>query len=144
MSPRCKNSTSSDPKPPKNLFVIDGDTVRIRLDDNHTTIVNRSDLIKAMSYRWRARKHHRQIYAVTTVGRVPKTATYSLHTLISGAKPGQVTHHINGNGLDNRFENLQPMSKDAHNQFHHRNSLKIKYAPVDPVTRSVSPQTPAP
>jgi len=55
-------------------------------------------------HHWYAHHQRGRWYAiaVTTQGdKVP------LHRIITGARPGQVVDHINGNGLDNRRANLR-------------------------------------
>ncbi len=42
----------------------------------------------------------------------------SMHRLITGAKPGQVVHHINGNGIDNRRANLKVTIQSLHAKDH--------------------------
>lgn len=40
------------------------------------------------------------------------------HRLVVDAEPGEIVHHINGDKLDNRPENLQVMSQSEHVRLH--------------------------
>ena len=56
-------------------------------------------------YNWKASKHGYIWYARRTV---PNQASAVLmHRLILGAKKGEITDHINGDGLDNQRHNLR-------------------------------------
>jgi hypothetical protein len=46
-------------------------------------------------------------YALARVGRRPDRSTIYMHALIAGARPD----HANGDGLDNRRENLRPATR---------------------------------
>lgn len=41
-----------------------------------------------------------------------------LHRLLTDAEPGYEVHHINGNPLDNRRENLEVLTPEAHRARH--------------------------
>ncbi len=82
------------------------DTTTIKLNDEYTTIVN-SDTFERLRldrFKWRPQVHKRagKVYAVAYCGTM-----ISLHRLITGAVKGQFVDHINGNGLDNRDENIR-------------------------------------
>jgi len=78
-------------------------------------------------FHWRPRQYRRCIYAVTKVGKVPNRITFNMHRLIAKTPFGMVCHHINGNPMDNRRENLVNMSKKAHTLLHANNKICIKF-----------------
>jgi hypothetical protein len=49
--------------------------------------------------------------------------------------PEEVVHHINGDRLDNRIENLQLMSFEEHSFLHHKDDIR----PRDKVTGRLMP-----
>lgn len=46
-----------------------------------------------------------------------------MHRQILNSQPGQRTHHINGDGLDNRRANIIPCSRSEHATIHPRRSI---------------------
>jgi len=93
-------------------------------------LVDKSDLPLLTLYKWRTYPHHNTWYAET---RINKTNVY-MHRMILGLRPndGIQVDHINGNGLDNRHQNLR-MATPAQNQ-HNQKKLRggtSKYKGVD-------------
>ena len=72
------------------------------------TIVDDEDYFLAAQVKWRPIKNRHVIYAGRQIleksGRRP---FFWLHRVITGALPGQIVDHINGDGLDNRRANLR-------------------------------------
>lgn len=68
---------------------------------------------KLLSRNWSIRRNGKySSYAVAWVdGKCVR-----MHRLIMGALPGQIVDHINGDGLDNRRENLRIVSRAQNNQ----------------------------
>jgi hypothetical protein len=87
-------------------FVIDGLCIEIDEADR-AVMVGRS---------WRVCKRGvKQYLAWSTTERGTKKTIY-MHRLFAGAKPGQVVDHVNGNGLDNRRENLRIVTITENNR----------------------------
>jgi len=61
--------------------------------------IDKEDLTRIKQYKWCLTNG----YAITRI----KSKFLSLHRLILGQKQGYLTDHINGNGLDNRKQNLR-------------------------------------
>ena len=53
-----------------------------------------------------------------------------LHRLVAKAKPGEIVDHINGNGLDNRRENLRIASHQMNRANCNRKNCTSKYVGV--------------
>src|ERR1700678_616633 len=61
------------------------------------------DMVLLFNYRWNIVKRGRGLYAFSKSGGKP----IYMHQLILPAPKGKMVDHINGNGLDNRRENLR-------------------------------------
>ncbi len=71
---------------------------------NIATLIDDEDYDRVVKYKWHLSKRNNLKYAVSSRG----TNNYiKLHRLILDAKENQLIDHINGNGLDNRKENLR-------------------------------------
>lgn len=70
---------------------------------NLYTVVDASDTELVSAYKWQVKHDGKQTYARTVIN----GKQVQLHRLIMGAQPGQRVDHINGNGLDNRRQNLR-------------------------------------
>lgn len=66
-------------------------------------IIDQEDSFLAFDHNWRVRKHRNTEYAFFWEG---KRRIY-MHRVIMAPNPGEFVDHINGNGLDNRRENLR-------------------------------------
>ena len=58
-------------------------------------------------HKWHVFKQYNTFYAMSHERTKEKTIGHYMHRLITKAQPGQIVDHINGNGLDNRKENLR-------------------------------------
>lgn len=77
-------------------------------------LIDDADLEKVAAHRWHTKRKASQpgaYYAQTTVrvtsGRAGKKSSFQLHRYILDAPPDVVVDHRNGDGLDNRRENLR-------------------------------------
>lgn len=80
----------------------------INLGNGHKAIVDLEDLPKLSLFRWFAEKRGNVYYAGTS--KTKKTLGKKLcmhHEVLGKSPPGMEIDHINGNGLDNRKENLR-------------------------------------
>ncbi len=85
--------------------------------DVHIVLFDAADAALVSRYSWRAAPGRNTIYAQTSIGLRPKRTTLSMHRLLCPEWPE--IDHKNGNGLDNRRENL----RDARG-YNHVNTAK--------------------
>lgn len=78
----------------------------IELTQGKAAIVDDGDFEELSKYKWYAFKNKNIWYAA----RSNKRRNVYMHREIAGAPKGAVVDHINGNGLDNRHENLRVCS----------------------------------
>lgn len=77
--------------------------------DGASVLVDDSDLLLVSEFLWTTRAafgDRKTAYAFRS-RRAGDSLPAAMHRLIMGAKPGQIVDHRNGNGLDNRRENLR-------------------------------------
>ena len=88
-------------------------TLTIPLTRDKVAIIDADSLPIIAGYRWYAAKpkaHHgnRRTWYAQAIARVDgKSTTVLMHRLIIGAEKGEKVDHKNGNGLDNRRDNLR-------------------------------------
>jgi hypothetical protein len=91
------------------------ETMEIPLTRGQVAIVDAEDFEWLSQYKWFAswQKSARNYYANTYTEEIVSYGRKieSMHRLIMKAKKGEIVDHINGNGLDNRKENLRIVSK---------------------------------
>ena len=80
--------------------------------DRGYTIVDTQDYERLKRFKWRLRKDKTTCYAITTY----KGNTVSLHRLLLNAPKGFEVDHINGDGLDNRRDNLRVVTHQENMQ----------------------------
>ena len=81
----------------------------IPLTQGKVALVDDEDFEWLNQWKWFAQKSKQTYYAQRHVwkGKGEKKEVICMHRLILGCKKGQITDHINGNGLDNRRGNLR-------------------------------------
>jgi hypothetical protein len=81
-----------------------GDHLLVLLPDGSETKISKEDAHLLDAFPWWRRSHrHAKICRKNPTG---EREDVWLHRMILDPGPGMVTHHINGDGLDNRRENL--------------------------------------
>lgn len=79
----------------------------IPLTQGKVALVDDEDFERINQFKWYARKTHNMYYAVHTLPRSQNQRKLYMHAIIIGTPPRKMTDHINGDGLDNRKENLR-------------------------------------
>jgi hypothetical protein len=81
---------------------------RIDLGEGRHTILDPPDFYRLNNFRWYAEGEGELIYALRTViSAREKSRTVRMHRLIMNAPANRLVDHRNGDGLDNRRENLR-------------------------------------
>lgn len=82
--------------------------IEIPLTRGKIAVIDEADLPIVQPFTWYATKEVRGVcYANTWRGVNEVPQTIRMHRLLMAAEAGQVVDHINGDGLDNRRENLR-------------------------------------
>jgi hypothetical protein len=105
----------------------------INLTQGFKTLVDDADFVFLSQYTWRIKRDSHTNYAQTSVStglKKPRQVMLSIHRLIMDAQPGQQVDHKNGNGLDNRRENLRICSQKENVRNRHSTVGKSKYKGV--------------
>lgn len=89
------------------LFSLQPATKEIPLTQGKVAIVDASDYDFLMQWAWMARLERHCCYAVRRFSVDGKQCWARMHRVIMEAKTGTMIDHINGNGLDNRRDNLR-------------------------------------
>ena len=102
----------------------------IQLSQGKFAIVDDEDYEWLSQWKWCAYRRGCNIYAARMGKKLKgKQETIHMHIEIIGKKEGFVTDHINGNGLDNRRENLRHVTRRQNQQNRH-NETTSKYPGV--------------
>lgn len=81
---------------------------RLKVTKNKTAILDNEDYLRLRVHRWHAYWDGYNFYVVRTDRTTGKKINISMHHSVVGKPPkGMHVDHINGNGLDNRKENLR-------------------------------------
>jgi hypothetical protein len=108
----------------------------ITLAKGQVAIVDDEDFERVNAKHWMPRKDSNSWYAIRHEQTLLRKTTIMMHRFILGADSGTEIDHWNGNGLDNRKENLRVATKsqNAANRFKQGGSSKYKgvswYAPL--------------
>jgi hypothetical protein len=104
------------------------DVVRIPLTNGRNAIIDADDLHLVEPHGWYAIKSGHGEYAATKV----KTRVLLMHRLIAGLPDdhdGRDVHHENGDGLDNRRQNLTVLTRAEHMAAHR--TVRMESSPDD-------------
>lgn len=97
--------------------------VFLPLSQGKVAVVDFDDFEKVRGLKWHAFKNGGVFYAIRVVRENGKQRKVLLHRVITGCPPNLEVNHINGDGLDNRRENLQVCTVQQ-NAFAHRRKSK--------------------
>lgn len=81
-------------------------------------IIDKEDADRVCGYKWHLKQRRFQFYAVRKKRRNGKEFLIYMHRQITHCPNNRVVHHKNHNGLDNRKQNLEKMTAQAHADFH--------------------------
>lgn len=92
-------------------------TVQVKLSRGEFALIDASDAERVGAMRWYLNPGRHTNYARSDKGRLVRSRIY-MHRFILAAPRGVFVDHINGNGLDNRRENLRLVtpSQNGHNR----------------------------
>jgi hypothetical protein len=104
-------------------------TKEISLTQNKVALVDDEDYTELSKHKWFASKiGDKYYYAQRHSHKDPvthKSTTIQMHSVILGTPKGMETDHINGNGLDNRRENLRVVTCRENQQNRHTSKSSI-------------------
>jgi hypothetical protein len=94
----------------------------IPLTQRKVALVDDEDYLELSKHKWHAQKDGKTFYASRSspTDSPGKRRTLLMHTVIMGAAENLETDHINGDGLDNRKENLRIVTKRGNQQNRHQ------------------------
>ncbi len=101
--------------------------IEIPLSQGKVAIIDDKDAPLVRQYKWYAHKDHKTYYASRGVQINGSRYTVLMHRVILGLKKGEITDHINGNGLDNRRGNLRKCTKNGNQRNVHARWGRSKY-----------------
>lgn len=107
----------------------DNNMQTIPLTQGKKTIVDDNTYAWLSQYKWCAHKDANRFYAVRKGALSMGIPFVRMHRVVIGAKKGEEVDHINGDGLDNRRENLRIVTKRENQQNQHVQSTS-KYTGV--------------
>jgi hypothetical protein len=89
---------------------------RLTTTNGFTVFVDDEDYEKVIQHKWRAHKSFNTWYAEPTSASTGRAiGCWSMHRFVLNPPRGVKVDHVNGNGLDNRRENLR-LCNDSQNQ----------------------------
>lgn len=102
----------------------------IKLNQNKIAVVDDEDFEKLSQYNWFSNKGWSTFYAIRNICFKDKKTRIRMHREILNAPKHLHIDHINGNGLDNRKENLRLCTNRENSQNKHfpakHNKFKVK------------------
>lgn len=101
--------------------------IKISLTQGQVALIDNEDYDLVRQYKWYVFKHRNTYYAAS---KNKELKTVRMHRLIINAPYGKQVDHINGNGLDNRKENLRLVDNNQNQWNRHNISGKSKYKGV--------------
>lgn len=101
--------------------------IEIPLTKNKVAIVSKKDYQELSQYKWCANEYSSGKWRAK---RATKDGTIYMHRQLLKVSKGQIVDHINGDGLDNRRENLRLVDKQR-NSANSRTSSKSRYKGVE-------------
>ena len=81
--------------------------IRIALSQGKFALVSPEDYARVTAFKWCLNHAHGKDYAKRGYYFAGKQSTIKMHRFIMDAPPNSEVDHVNGNGLDNRRENLR-------------------------------------
>jgi len=113
---------------------------RIQLTQNQFALVDDEDFERINSLKWYASKQgtHEKFYAVRCTDKKRKGfpreyKKFWMHREIMNCPAGMYVDHINGDGLDNRKENLRIVTWDENSRFALAKGWETRYRPKDAI-----------
>lgn len=85
---------------------------KIKCSANSFALVSDNDYEKVSGFKWYLHKTKNAVYAR---GRINERKLIYMHRFITEANKNEIIDHINGNGLDNRIDNLRICTKSQNN-----------------------------
>lgn len=107
------------------------------LTQNKHTIIDSCFHQELSQYKWQAVKSRNTWYAVGSIIDGGKRKPVRLHRYLLSASDGSIVDHINGNGLDNRLENIRIVDQrmNAWNRKNTKNSQSNKLSAYKGVSK---------
>ncbi len=93
----------------------------IFLNKNKVAFIDDEDYSLLSNYTWYAKKDRNSWYAAANIYDEVNHTIIKMHQVILGKQQGCVIDHINGNGLDNRRENLRFVTR-SQNKMNQQNT----------------------
>lgn len=91
---------------------------RIALGHGRFAIVDAQDFDRINRYKWRLKQSAYRSYAIRNTKRNGIEVTLYMHREVVRCAPGFEVHHINGDTLDNRRQNLLIVTRAEHDSLH--------------------------
>lgn len=98
---------------------IDGDVAYVPLTKGYEAVIDAADVPLVGQYNWCAAVKPHTVYARRTDGSTGKERTVLLHRVLMGEPDGLEVDHRDGDGLNNRRDNLR-VATNAQNQHNQR------------------------